>query len=101
MPNQSFLRIPIIMGIDAIISKLIKGDPVYDFETDDGVGHHFWIIDDEKDVHAIAQFFERDVPYVYVADGHHRTAAAALVGNERKKNNPAHTGRRSIIIFYR
>ncbi len=94
-----FFAYPDHKGIDTIISKVIKSDPVYDFETDDGVGHHFWMIDDEKDVHAIAQFFERDVPFVYVADGHHRTAAAALVGNERKKNNQAHTGKEEYNYF--
>lgn len=94
-----FFAYPDHKGIDAIISKVIKEDAVYDFETADGVGHHFWMINNEKDVHAIVQFFERDVPFLYVADGHHRTAAAALVGNERKKNNPAHTGKEEYNYF--
>lgn len=94
-----FFAYPDHKGIDAIIERVIKTDPIYDFETDDEVGHHFWIIDKDKDITAIIDYFERDIPYTYVADGHHRTAAAALVGNERKKNNPAHTGREEYNYF--
>jgi uncharacterized protein (DUF1015 family) len=88
-----FFAYPDHKGVDAIVERVIKSDPIYDFKTDDEVGHHFWIIDNNKDISAIIDYFENDIPYTYVADGHHRTAAAALVGNERKKNNPSHTGK--------
>jgi uncharacterized protein (DUF1015 family) len=94
-----FFAYPDHKGVDAIIEKVIKNNPVYDFETDDEVGHHFWIIDDDKDIDAIIEYFEKDIPFTYVADGHHRTAAAALVGNERKKNNSAHTGEEEYNFF--
>lgn len=94
-----FFAYPDHKGVDAIIERVIKSDPIYDFKTDDEVGHHFWIIDNDKDIAAIIDFFEKDIPYTYVADGHHRTAAAALVGNERKKNNPEHTGNEEYNYF--
>ena len=94
-----FFAYPDHAGIDAIVARVINGQPVYDFETDDGVGHHFWIIDDEKDIDAIVKYFDKDIPNTYVADGHHRTAAAALVGNERRKNNPNHTGKEEYNFF--
>ncbi len=94
-----FFAYPDHQGIDAIVSRIIKGNALYDFTTDDGVGHHFWIIDDDKDIASIIRYFEQDIPYKYVADGHHRTAAAALVGNERKANNPGHTGEEAYNFF--
>ncbi|MDA3823591.1 MAG: DUF1015 family protein [Bacteroidales bacterium] len=94
-----FFAYPDHAGIDAIVAKAIKNDPVYDFETDDDVGHHFWLVDDDQDIADISRFFKEDIPFTYVADGHHRTAAAALVGNERKKNNPDHTGNEEYNFF--
>ena len=94
-----FFAYPDHKGIDAIVARAIKNKPVYDFVTNDDVGHHFWIISDEKDISAIVGYFEKDIAYTYVADGHHRTAAAALVGNERRKNNPDHTGNEEYNYF--
>jgi len=94
-----FFAYPDHKGIDAIVQRVIKEKPVYDFETDDGVGHHFWIIEAQDDIDAIVSFFDKDIPNTYVADGHHRTAAAALVGNERRKNNPDHTGNEEYNYF--
>lgn len=85
--------------IDAIVSKTIQGKAEYDFTTPDGVGHHFWIISSDQDIADIESVFDKEIPYQYVADGHHRTAAAALVGNERRKNNPAHTGKEEYNFF--
>ena len=85
--------------LDEIVSATIKNAPEYDFKTEDGVGHHFWVIDDEETVANIEKIFKEEVPYTYVADGHHRTAAAALVGNERKQNNPNHTGNEEYNYF--
>ncbi|MFC2090068.1 DUF1015 domain-containing protein [Bacteroidota bacterium] len=94
-----FFAYPDHQGIDAIVNKVLLSNPLYDFVTDDGVGHHLWLISDQGDVKAIATHFEKDVLYTYVADGHHRTAAAALVGNERKNNNPDHTGEEEYNFF--
>ena len=66
--------------------------------ADDGVGHHFWVIDDEDIIFLITEEFAK-VPATYVADGHHRTAAAALVGLEKMKNNPNHTGKEEYNYF--
>jgi uncharacterized protein (DUF1015 family) len=66
--------------------------------ADDDIGHHFWVIK-EKDINdRITRLFEK-IPFTYVADGHHRTAAAALVGNEKKKNNPNHKGDEEYNFF--
>ncbi len=85
--------------IDEIVNRAIKTEAEYDFKTEDGVGHHFWVINEDKDISAIESAFDKDVDYQYVADGHHRTAAAALVGAERKKNNPNHTGNEEYNFF--
>ena len=85
--------------IDDIIEKYVKeNDPEYDFTANDGFGHHFWVIRDKAVNDRIIELFA-DIPSTYVADGHHRTAAAALVGNERKKNNPNHTGDEEYNFF--
>lgn len=94
-----FFAFPDHKGIDAIIKRIIKQEPVYDFITGDEVGHHLWLVDRDEDISAIVTYFEKDIRYTYVADGHHRTAAAALVGNERKQNNPAHTGDEEYNYF--
>jgi uncharacterized protein (DUF1015 family) len=85
--------------IDEIVQKTIQAKAEYDFTTNDGVGHHFWVIDNEDDIITIESIFDKEIPYQYVADGHHRTAAAALVGNERKKNNPNHQGNEEYNFF--
>ncbi len=85
--------------IDTIVNEVIKEEPEYDFTTEDGFGHHFWIIKNQDYIDQIQKIFAEEVQYQYVADGHHRTAAAALVGNERKKNNPNHTGNEEYNFF--
>jgi len=87
-----FFSYPAVKEIDDIVNNAIKNPPVYDFVADDGFGHHFWLIDDDATVKKITELFATKVPYLYVADGHHRTAAAALVGNEKKQKNPHHSG---------
>jgi len=67
-------------------------EPEYDFVAEDGIGHHFWVVDDEETIKKIEKLFEEKVPYTYIADGHHRTAAAALVGQEFRKKYPNYTG---------
>ena len=85
--------------LDTIIADSVSANqPEYDFISVDGIGHHFWVIKDDKTIGRIVELFSA-VPYTYVADGHHRTAAAALVGNEKKKNNPSHTGKEEYNYF--
>jgi len=94
-----FFAYPDHAEINTIVAEVIKNKPEYDFTTSDEVGHHFWVIKDEAKIERIEQIFESDIRFTYVADGHHRTAAAALVGNERKKNNPNHSGNEEYNFF--
>jgi len=94
-----FFTYPAVAEIDTIVEGIVKAnEPDYDFTADDGFGHHFWVIRDLSVVEKIVSLFEK-VPCTYVADGHHRTAAAALVGNEKKLNNPGHSGNEEYNFF--
>ncbi len=93
-----FFTYPADLRIDAIVSRVVQEKPVYDFVADDGFGHHFWVIADEQLVIELEGLFN-EVPAFYVADGHHRTAAAALVGSEKKASNPNHTGKEAYNYF--
>jgi uncharacterized protein (DUF1015 family) len=94
-----FFSYPAHQGIDEIVADWVKNnEPVYDFTTDDGFGHHFWVINHQPTIQKITSLFAT-IPATYVADGHHRTAAAALVGNEKKLNNPNHTGAEEYNYF--
>ena len=93
-----FFSYPAVKEIDDIIAEVVKNKPAYDFTAEDGVGHHFWVIRDQNKIDRLIELFE-NIPSTYVADGHHRTAAAALVGNERKENNPDHTGNEEYNYF--
>lgn len=93
-----FFSYPAVKEIDNIVAEVVKNTAEYDFISDDGFGHHFWVIRDQKQIDLILKAFTK-LPATYVADGHHRTAAAALVGNERKKNNPNHTGTEEYNYF--
>jgi uncharacterized protein (DUF1015 family) len=94
-----FFSYPAVAEIDEIVNSVIKNPPVYDFVASEGFGHHFWLIDDDATIAKITELFKTKVPYLYVADGHHRTAAAALVGNEKKQKNPKHTGEEEYNYF--
>lgn len=94
-----FFAYPDHNEIDNIVARVVADDPEYNFTTPDGVGHHFWVIRNQEDNRRIVEIFEKEIPATYVADGHHRTAAAALVGAERKKNNPNHTGDEEYNFF--
>ena len=85
-------------SIDAVVAKYIATEPEYDFVAADGFGHKFWVVDDEADIQAITRGVAA-VDAVYVADGHHRTAAAARVGAERRAGNPQHTGEEEYNWF--
>ena len=93
-----FFAYPAVPEIDEIVSKIIATPAEYDFITDDGIGHQLWVINDEAVISRIIELFAA-IPNTYVADGHHRTAAAALVGDERRKANPNHTGDEEYNYF--
>lgn len=96
-----FFAYPAHQEIDQIVENIVKNEkPVYDFVAkEDGFGHTFWVIEDEKTVARIEEIFEKEIPALYVADGHHRTAAAARVGQERRASNPNHTGNEEYNYF--
>ena len=94
-----FFAYPDNAEIDAIMFRYIARVPEYDFIADeDGFGHKLWVIDDPKDIARITEIFAT-IPAFYVADGHHRTAAAARVGAERRAKNPNHTGNEEYNYF--
>lgn len=85
--------------IDALVNGFIKAnDPVYDFSLDDGIRHIFWVVEDEDLIQRFEKAFE-GIDYLYVADGHHRSASAAKVGAMRRNNNPGHTGEEEYNFF--
>ncbi|MDR0988743.1 MAG: DUF1015 domain-containing protein [Prevotellaceae bacterium] len=85
--------------LDALVGRYAAQPPVYDFiAPGDGFGHTFWIVDRREDIDIITSEFAR-MPSLYIADGHHRSAAAALVGAEKAKENPQHTGREEYNYF--
>ena len=84
--------------INNIVEKVIGKEAEYDFVSEDGVGHHFWLVSDKKDIDRITEIFA-SFPVMYIADGHHRSAAAALVGAEKAAQNPNHTGNEEYNYF--
>lgn len=84
--------------ISGMVENVKKEKPVYDFTADDGVKHMVWAMKHTEDIKKLVTLFAA-VPHTYIADGHHRTAAAALVGNELKQENPAHTGTEEYNYF--
>lgn len=93
-----FFSYPADDRMDKIIARVTSGKPQYDFVAADGFGHKFWVIDDAKVQSDITELFAT-IPALYVADGHHRTAAAARVGQEKMAANPNHTGDEEYCFF--
>jgi uncharacterized protein (DUF1015 family) len=94
-----FFSYPAVKEIDDIVKSFILNNvPEYDFVADDGIGHHFWVIKDKGIISKLTELFSR-IPSTYVADGHHRTAAAALVGKEQREKNPNHSGHEEYNFF--
>ncbi len=94
-----FFAYPDNAELDAIVKKYTSQKPEYDFiAPGDGFGHSFWVIDRENDIEAITKAFAA-MPALYIADGHHRSAAAALVGAEKAKQNPNHKGDEEYNYF--
>ena len=93
-----FFSYPDNAVIDSIVKDVTARTPEYDFTAGDGFGHRFWVIDDDATIARITGTF-KDIPAFYVADGHHRTAAAARVGAEKRIGNPSHTGDEEYNFF--
>jgi uncharacterized protein (DUF1015 family) len=93
-----FFAYPDNKGLDEIVTKVISTPAEYNFVAADGVGHRFWVIKDKNDIDRITEIFAT-IPYLYIADGHHRSAAAALVGVEKAKQNPNHKGNEEYNYF--
>ncbi len=93
-----FFAFPDNEVLEKVIKDITSGDPEYDFVAPDGFGHHFWVVNDDNVIATITKAFA-DIPYLYIADGHHRTAAAALVGAEKARQNPNHTGDEEYNYF--
>ncbi len=86
-----FLAFPDNNTLEDIIDRTAQTTPEYDFVSEDGIGHTLWVIKDENTIATITKEFAA-IPYLYIADGHHRTAAAAHVGEEKAKADPNHNG---------
>lgn len=95
-----FFAYPAVAEIDAIVNDIVKSEEAeYDFVAEDGFGHHFWPVKNAETNAKLEELFKTKVPFTYVADGHHRTAAAALVGAEKRKENPDYTGDEEFNYF--
>ena len=86
-----FLAFPDNTTLEDIIDRTAQTTPEYDFVSEDGIGHTLWVIKDKETIDTITREFG-EIPYLYIADGHHRTAAAAHVGEEKAKADPNHNG---------
>lgn len=93
-----FLTYPADEEIDKIVKKTVNAEPEYDFTAADGVRHTLWVVDNDTTITALVRKFER-IPHSYVADGHHRSKSAAMVGEMRRKANPRHTGKEEYNWF--
>lgn len=94
-----FFAYPDNSVLDALIKRYAQTQPEYDFIAPiDGFGHKFWVVSNENDIATITREFAK-MPSLYIADGHHRSAAAALVGAEKAKQNPNHSGKEEYNYF--
>ncbi len=95
-----FFAYKAVAEIDEIVEDIVTNNKAdYDFTAEDGFGHHFWAINSAETNSRIEQLFSEKVPFTYVADGHHRTAAAARIGAEKTAQNPNHTGNEEYNYF--
>ena len=85
--------------LEDIIDRTVKGPSEYSFTDENGFGHELWVISDDALIERISELFTEKVDAFYIADGHHRSAAAARVGAERAKKNPAHNGNEEYNYF--
>jgi uncharacterized protein (DUF1015 family) len=95
-----FFAYKAVPEVDKIVESIVKENQAdYDFIAEDGFGHHFWVINNAETNRQIEKLFTEKVPFTYVADGHHRTAAAARIGTEKTSQNPNHTGNEEYNFF--
>ena len=95
-----FLTYPQHASVDAVISGVIeKQKPVNDFKSEDGIQHTVWVIDNYELIQQLTGIFAKEIPYTYIADGHHRTASAAKVGQKIREGNPNHRGDEEYNFF--
>jgi uncharacterized protein (DUF1015 family) len=94
-----FFAYPPHIEIDEAVAEVAGAEPEYDFVAEDGIRHRFWVISDQAIIRQLENLFATDIPFTYVADGHHRTAAAAGVGDERRHADPAHDGTEEYNFF--
>lgn len=95
-----FLTYPNHTGVDEIVDGVMQNsEPVYDILTADGIKHTVWVIQDDDKISRLTEIFDKEIPYTYIADGHHRTASAAKVGLKLKQQNPDHTGNEEYNFF--
>ena len=87
-----------VQNINLLSQKIVTFEPVYNFVAEDEIKHELWIVKDDKDI-SLIEFEFNAVPDLYVADGHHRTAAAARVGQKKKDHNPDHNGTEEYNFF--
>jgi len=93
-----FFAYPASADVDRIVEQVKAHDPEYDFATDDSISHRFWVIDDRGWIDGLVAAFSR-MPATYVADGHHRSAAAALVAADLRRENSTHSGEEAYNYF--
>ena len=95
-----FLTYPKNNVIDSVVTNIVNSETsVYDFTPEDGVRHTVWLMNKEEDIALVTTTFQEQIPFTYIADGHHRTASAAKVGQRLKAQNPKHTGKEEYNFF--
>ncbi len=93
-----FLTYPVREDINAITEGIMKGKPVYDYMSEDGIGHTVWVVDDDETVRQLGDAFAQ-IPVLYIADGHHRSASAVKVGQKRREQQGQYTGEEEYNYF--
>ena len=94
-----FLTYPDLEDLDSIQNSVCSGEPEYDFTADDGIRHTFWVVSERDTSSKISELFTNRVPYLYVADGHHRSASGAIIAKRRRGLNSNHTGSEEYNYF--
>jgi uncharacterized protein (DUF1015 family) len=95
-----FLTYPENKKIDTLVNEVVtQQTPIYDFTAEDTIQHTVWLINQAEIIESITNIFQQEIPYTYIADGHHRTASAAKVGKQLKEENPNHTGEEEYNFF--
>jgi len=98
-PEPVFLTYQDVPELDHIMEDTVQKTPVYDFTADDGIQHTFWVIEDDSVINLIEELFKEKVPYTYIADGHHRSASSAKVGQQLREKTIGYTGEEPFNFF--